>query len=147
MATPGSLFTPTPLDHEDNLELEIPSANENLGLDDCLSNGVASIRDVLCDVKTSVRLLLSRVCENGLGLASVRTFWRLQTFNNPSAERLFPQYPNMVRKKQKNIFEWHRNANPTPTTSHDASQPIVTEEPSGGTSMEIKGVFLRGIEL
>ncbi|GFY30083.1 nucleic-acid-binding protein from transposon X-element [Trichonephila clavipes] len=43
----------------------------------------------------------------------------------------------MVRKKQKNIFERHRNANPTPTTSHDASQPTVTEEPSGETSMEI----------
>ncbi|GFY14155.1 hypothetical protein TNCV_3613441 [Trichonephila clavipes] len=43
----------------------------------------------------------------------------------------------MVQKKQKNIFERHRNANPTPTTSHDASQPTVTEEPSGKTSMEI----------
>ncbi|GFS56468.1 hypothetical protein TNCV_4302851 [Trichonephila clavipes] len=39
--------------------------------------------------------------------------------------------------KNKNISERHRNANPTPTTSHDASQPTVTEEPSGETSMEI----------
>ncbi|GFU49321.1 hypothetical protein TNCV_3611181 [Trichonephila clavipes] len=37
----------------------------------------------------------------------------------------------------KNIFERHRNANPTLTTSHDASQPTVTEEPYGETSMEI----------
>ncbi|GFT09230.1 SWIM-type domain-containing protein [Trichonephila clavipes] len=43
----------------------------------------------------------------------------------------------MVRKKQKNIFERHRNANPTPTTSHDASQPAATEEPSGEINMEI----------
>ncbi|GFW32952.1 hypothetical protein TNCV_1775171 [Trichonephila clavipes] len=43
----------------------------------------------------------------------------------------------MVRKKQKNIFERHRNVNPTPTTSHDASQPTLTEEPPGETSMEI----------
>ncbi|GFY02718.1 hypothetical protein TNCV_3505981 [Trichonephila clavipes] len=63
--------------------------------------------------------------------------WRLQTFNNPSAERLFYEYPNIERKKQKNIFERHRNPNPTPTTSHDASRPTVTEEPSGETSMKI----------
>ncbi|GFT53009.1 hypothetical protein TNCV_2631391 [Trichonephila clavipes] len=43
----------------------------------------------------------------------------------------------MVRKKQKNIFERHRNANPTPTTSHDASQPAATEEPPGKINMEI----------
>ncbi|GFW64204.1 hypothetical protein TNCV_709091 [Trichonephila clavipes] len=43
----------------------------------------------------------------------------------------------MVRKKQKNIFERHRNANLTPTISHDASQPTVIEEPSVETSMEI----------
>ncbi|GFV73882.1 hypothetical protein TNCV_2003051, partial [Trichonephila clavipes] len=38
---------------------------------------------------------------------------------------------------QKNIFERHRNANPTPTTSHDASQPAATEEPPGNINMEI----------
>ncbi|GFX47870.1 hypothetical protein TNCV_4792501 [Trichonephila clavipes] len=63
--------------------------------------------------------------------------WRLQTFNNSSAERRFSENPNMVRKKQKNIFKRHRNVNPTPTTSHDASQPAVTEETPGETSMEM----------
>ncbi|GFW64753.1 hypothetical protein TNCV_4450551 [Trichonephila clavipes] len=43
----------------------------------------------------------------------------------------------MIRKKQKNIFERHRNANPTPTTSHNASQPAATEEPPGEINMEI----------
>ncbi|GFY30167.1 hypothetical protein TNCV_3090751 [Trichonephila clavipes] len=42
-----------------------------------------------------------------------------------------------TQKKQKNIFERHRNANPTPTTSHDASQPAATEEPPGEINMEI----------
>ncbi|GFW64234.1 hypothetical protein TNCV_3075951 [Trichonephila clavipes] len=43
----------------------------------------------------------------------------------------------MVRKKQKVIPERHRNAKPTPTTSRDASQSAVAEEPPGETSMEI----------
>ncbi|GFX29108.1 hypothetical protein TNCV_2072591 [Trichonephila clavipes] len=43
----------------------------------------------------------------------------------------------MVRKKQKNIFERHRNTNPTPTTSHDACQPAATEEPPREINMEI----------
>ncbi|GFW71037.1 hypothetical protein TNCV_191281 [Trichonephila clavipes] len=37
----------------------------------------------------------------------------------------------MVRKRQKVIPERHRNANPTPTTSRDASQSAVAEEPPG----------------
>ncbi|GFV64389.1 integrase catalytic domain-containing protein [Trichonephila clavipes] len=68
---------------------------------------------------------------------TVHQFWRLQTINNSSTERRSFETLNMVRKKQKNIFERHRNANPTPTTSHDASQPAATEEPPGKINMEI----------
>ncbi|GFS55098.1 hypothetical protein TNCV_2441681 [Trichonephila clavipes] len=52
---------------------------------------------------------------------------------------------HIVRKKQKNIFERHRNANPTPTTSHDASQPAATEEPPGEINMNTPQASRPGI--
>ncbi|GFV41221.1 uncharacterized protein TNCV_2979751 [Trichonephila clavipes] len=36
----------------------------------------------------------------------------------------------MVRKKQKNIFVRHRNANPTSTTNHEGSETTATPEPT-----------------
>ncbi|GFW58732.1 hypothetical protein TNCV_379151 [Trichonephila clavipes] len=44
----------------------IPSANRSLGLDDCLTNGVAAIRDMLCACEDLRSLLFSRVCEREL---------------------------------------------------------------------------------
>ncbi|GFT73433.1 hypothetical protein TNCV_4020821 [Trichonephila clavipes] len=43
----------------------------------------------------------------------------------------------MVRKKQKNIFEQHRNSNPTSTTSHEGSQSITTPEPTRDDIMDL----------
>ncbi|GFT98561.1 hypothetical protein TNCV_2441971 [Trichonephila clavipes] len=43
----------------------------------------------------------------------------------------------MVRKKQKNIFERHRNSNPTSTTSHERSQSTTTPEPTCDNTMDL----------
>ncbi|GFW74637.1 hypothetical protein TNCV_962121 [Trichonephila clavipes] len=43
----------------------------------------------------------------------------------------------MVRKKQKNIFEWHRNSNATSTTSHERSQSTATPEPTRDDVMDL----------
>ncbi|GFU89951.1 hypothetical protein TNCV_2438381 [Trichonephila clavipes] len=68
--------------------------------------------------------------------------WRTQEFFQGKEvegrkSTILVSYPNTPPKKTEKIFELHRYANPTPTTSHEASQPTVTEEPSGQTSMEI----------
>ncbi|GFX60429.1 hypothetical protein TNCV_4540411 [Trichonephila clavipes] len=44
----------------------IPSANGSIGLDDCLTNGVAAICDMLCACEDLRSLLSSRVCEREL---------------------------------------------------------------------------------
>ncbi|GFX28889.1 hypothetical protein TNCV_4251281 [Trichonephila clavipes] len=43
----------------------------------------------------------------------------------------------MVRKKQKNIFERHRNSKPTSTTSHEGSQSTETPKPTCDDIMDL----------
>ncbi|GFW92677.1 hypothetical protein TNCV_519931 [Trichonephila clavipes] len=43
----------------------------------------------------------------------------------------------MVRKKQKNIFERHRNSNATSCTSHEGSQSTATPEPTCDDVMDL----------